>query len=65
MFQFIKAVKTGAPLGTGNLSFDLANGGMGLGKISPRVPKAIVTSTNKLKQRIIDGKYTPPAVLGA
>jgi basic membrane protein A len=63
VFQFVKAVKTGAPLGTGNLSFDLANGGMGLGKTSPQVPKAIIASTNVLKQRIIDGKYTPPLVI--
>ncbi|MGH3066175.1 MAG: BMP family lipoprotein [Gaiellaceae bacterium] len=63
VFQFIKAVKTGAPLGTGNLTFDLANGGMGLGKTSPQVPKAIVASTEALKQRIIDGKYTPPTVV--
>jgi basic membrane protein A len=63
VFQFIKAVKTGAPLGTGNLSFDLSNNGMGLGKINPAVPKAIVASTEALKQRIIDGKYTPPTVI--
>ena len=47
VFQFIKAVKTGAPLGTGNLTFDLANGGMDLGKISPQVPKSILASTLK------------------
>ena len=45
VFQFVKAVKTGAPLGTGNLTFDLANGGMGLGRTSPQVPKAIIAST--------------------
>lgn len=63
VFQFIKAVKTGAPLGTGNLTFDLANNGMGLGKTSPQVPKTIIASTNALKQRIIDGKYTPPTAI--
>jgi basic membrane protein A and related proteins len=63
VFQFIKAVKTGAPLGTGNFTFDLSNGGMGLGKTSPKVPKSIIASTNALKQRIIDGKYTPPTAI--
>ena len=63
VFQFIKAVKNGAPVGTGNLTFDLANNGVGLGKTSPQVPKAIIASTNVLKQRIIDGKYTPPLVI--
>ena len=63
VFQFIKAVKTGAPLGTGNLFFDLSNDGVGLGKTSPKVPKAILASTEALKQRIIDGKYTPPLTI--
>ena len=63
VFQFIKAVKNGAPLGTGNLSFDLSNNGVGYGKVSPQVPKAIIASTDALKQRIIDGKYTPPLVI--
>ena len=60
VFQFIKAVKTGAPVGAGNFTFDLANDGLGIGKTSPQVPKAILASTEALKQRIIDGKYTPP-----
>ncbi len=65
VFQFIKAVKTGAPVGAGNFTFDLANGGLGIGKTSPQVPKAILASTEALKQRIIDGKYTPPILSGA
>ena len=63
VFQFIKAVKNGAPVGTGNLFFDLANNGVGYGKVSPQVPKAIIASTDALKQRIIDGKYTPPTLI--
>jgi basic membrane protein A len=63
VFQFIKAVRDGAPLGEGNLNFDLDNGGMDLGKINPAVPKAIVASTLKLKQQIIDGKVRPPLVI--
>ena len=45
VFQFIKAVKNRAPLGEGNLNFDLDNGGMDLGRVNPAVPKAIVAST--------------------
>lgn len=60
VFQFIKAVKTGAPIGAGNLYFDLENNGMGLGKINPAVPKTIIASTLKLRQLIIDGKVRPP-----
>lgn len=63
VFQFIKAVKDGKKLGTGNLNFTLANKGMGLGKISPQVPKAIRVSTEALKKQIIAGKYKPPTVV--
>jgi basic membrane protein A and related proteins len=63
VFNFIKAAKTGAPLGGGNLNFDLANGGMDLGRINPAVPKSIVAKTLALKQLIINGKVTPPLVV--
>jgi basic membrane protein A len=63
VFNFIKAVQTGAPIGEGNLHFDLANNGMGLGRVNPAVPKAIIASTEKLKQQIIDGKVKPPLTL--
>lgn len=64
VYNFVKAAKTGAPLGGGNLSFDLENGGMDLGKINPAVPKSIVASTLALKQLIISGKVRPPVVVG-
>jgi basic membrane protein A len=63
VYSFIKAAKNGAPLGGGNLNFDLENGGMDLGKISPKVPKSIVAKTLALKQLIIRGKVTPPLVV--
>ena len=63
VYNFIKAVQSGQPLGEGNLNFDLENGGMDLGKVNPAVPKSIVASTLKLKQQIIDGKVTPPLVI--
>jgi basic membrane protein A len=63
VYNFIKAVQSGQPLGEGNLNFDLENGGMDLGRVNPAVPKAIVASTLKLKQQIIDGKVNPPLVV--
>jgi basic membrane protein A and related proteins len=63
VYNFIKAAKTGSPLGGGNLNFDLENGGMDLGKINPAVPKSIVAKTLALKQLIISGKVTPPLVI--
>jgi basic membrane protein A and related proteins len=64
VYNFIKSAKNGAPLGGGNLNFDLENGGMDLGRINPAVPKSIVAKTLALKQLIINGKVTPPLVIG-
>ena len=63
VYNFIKGVQSGQPLGEGNLNFDLENGGMDLGRVNPAVPKSIVASTLKLKQQIIDGKVNPPLVI--
>ena len=63
VFNFIKAVNNGSPIGSGNLYFDLENGGMDLGKINPAVPKSIIASTAKLKQLIINGKVKPPLLV--
>ncbi|HLY86895.1 MAG TPA: BMP family ABC transporter substrate-binding protein [Gaiellaceae bacterium] len=46
-----------------NLLFNLKNNGVGVGKISPKVPKAWITLMNSYKKRIIKGKLKPPAVL--
>ena len=63
VYNFIKAVNNGTPIGAGNLYFDLENGGMDLGKINPAVPKSIIANTLKLKQLIINGKVRPPLVI--
>jgi basic membrane protein A len=46
-----------------NLVFNLKNKGVGVGKISPKVPAAWITLMNKFKTEIIKGKLKPPAVL--
>jgi basic membrane lipoprotein Med (substrate-binding protein (PBP1-ABC) superfamily) len=44
--------------------FNLKNGGVGLGKIAPSVPKAWITLMNSYKAKIIAGTIKPPATLG-
>ena len=43
--------------------FDLKNGGVGLGKIDPSVPKAWITLMNGYKAKMIAGTLKPPAKL--
>jgi basic membrane protein A and related proteins len=44
-------------------NFDLKNGGIGLGRINPAVPKASIAMANKFKARIIAGKLKVPTAL--
>jgi basic membrane protein A and related proteins len=46
-----------------DLLFNLKNNGVGVGKISPKVPKSWITLMNSYKTKIINGKLKPPAVL--
>ena len=63
VFQVIKATKTGKFKGNKDLQFTLRNGGMGVGKINPAVPKKFITAMNKIKTRIIKGKLKVPTKL--
>src|SRR5919201_982668 len=56
VYRVIRAAKNGTFKGGTNMRFTLKNGGVGLGKISPKVPKAYIAKMNKLKKQIIAGK---------
>jgi basic membrane protein A len=60
VYNVIKTVKAGKFKGNRDLQFTLANGGMGVGKINPTVPKKFITAMNKIKTRIIKGKLHIP-----
>jgi basic membrane protein A len=61
VFDTIKAVQDGTFKGGEDATFDLANGGVAIGKISPEVPQDIIDEVDDLKQQIIDGEITPPS----
>src|SRR5581483_11002108 len=44
--------------GGGNAVFSLANNGVGIGKVSPQVPKAYVRQVDAIAKQIKDGKLT-------
>jgi basic membrane protein A len=50
-------------IGGHDLVFNLKNGGVGIGKISPKVPKAFIAKMNALGAQIRAGKIKPPAKL--
>jgi basic membrane protein A and related proteins len=58
VFLAIKSVADGRFHG-GNAVYGLQDGGVGLGKISPRVPKSEVAALNRIQAQIVAGKIAP------
>ena len=56
VFLTVKSVQDGKFQGGRNAIFGLKQNGVGLGKISAKVPAATVAEVDKIKQQIIDGK---------
>jgi basic membrane lipoprotein Med (substrate-binding protein (PBP1-ABC) superfamily) len=63
VFAATKQVTDGKFRGGGNLLFNLKNGGMGVGKINPAVPKAYIKLMNTYKTRIIKKQLKVPSKL--
>jgi len=63
VFDAVQDVKNGQKIGGHDLVFNLKNGGVGIGKISPKVPRAFIAKMNALKAQIIAGKIKPPGAL--
>lgn len=61
IFVAIKSAERGVFVGGGNLSLNLKNGGVALGKINASVPETFVRRIARLKAEIVDGKLKPPA----
>jgi basic membrane protein A len=63
VFAAIAQEKAGKFAGGSDLVFNLKNNGVGVGKISPAVPKAFITLMNTYKAKIIAGTLKPPTSL--
>ena len=59
----IVAADLGLYPGGTDLTFDLKNKGVAVGKISPKVPKAFIAKMNAIGEQIIAGKIKPPSTL--
>ena len=63
VFAAAKQTKDGKFAGGSDLVFNLKNGGIGVGKINPSVPKAWITLMNGYKKKIIAGTLKVPSAL--
>ncbi|MDX6396767.1 MAG: basic rane protein [Gaiellaceae bacterium] len=58
VFLTIKSIEDGTWKGGGNATFGLKEEGVGLGKVSPKVPQEDVDQVEAIKQQIADGEIT-------
>jgi basic membrane protein A and related proteins len=63
VYDTIQGAAKGHFKGGTDLLFNLKNNGVGVGKISPKVPKSWITLMNTYKTQIIKGKLKPPSCL--
>jgi basic membrane protein A len=60
VYLAIKGAQSGQFKGGADLTFDLKNGGVALGKISPNVPASVLKTVAGLRSQIVSGKLKPP-----
>ena len=63
VFTTIKQLRNGIWKGGRTFTFDVANGGIDIGKVSPKVPKAIVAKVEAIKAKIKAGKIHIPVTV--
>ena len=63
VFAAVAQAKAGKFKGGSDLVFDLKNGGMSVGKISPAVPSEFIALMNSYKAKIIAGTLKVPTGL--
>jgi basic membrane protein A len=56
VYDTIRDTTRGKFRGNGNSIFSAANGGIGIGKISPKVPQSIVAKVQAVKKQLAAGK---------
>jgi basic membrane protein A len=63
VFKTVQDLQRGTFRTGGDVLFDLANGGVGLAKISPRVSRADVRKVGKIRKAIVAGRIKVPSKL--
>jgi len=63
VYSALRSLARGTFKTGGNTVWDLANGGVGLGKISPKVPRRFVRELTAIRREIVAGRIRVPARL--
>jgi basic membrane protein A len=63
VFERIRSLVRGTFVTGRTTAYGVGNGGVGLGRISPKVPRAYVRKVEKIRKQIAAGKITVPSTL--
>lgn len=63
LFRAVRSLQTGTFHPGANTVLSLKDGGVGLGRISPLVPRVLVARTERVRQQLVSGRLTAPATL--
>ena len=63
LFKAIRSLQRGTFRTGTTVEMTLAGGGVGLGKISPRVPRALIGTLDRLREQIVAGRIAVPQTL--
>jgi basic membrane protein A and related proteins len=63
-FRMIKMFKEGKLRGGRNIRLGVTDGGVGLGKISPRVPRLVVAQVERIRKQVASGTIKVPSAIG-
>jgi basic membrane protein A len=64
VYDLVRSLVRGTFTTGADTVFDLRNGGVGLGKVSPMVPQSILVRLQRIKAQIVAGVITVPSMLG-
>ena len=62
-YETVRALVRGRLKTGGDQVWDLRNGGVGLGRISPRVPRPLVARVERIRRQIVAGRIRVPSTL--
>ena len=64
VYDLVRSLVRGTLTTGGDSVFDLRNGGVGLAKISPKVPRSFLAQVERIRREIVAGKISVPSTLG-
>jgi basic membrane protein A len=63
LFRAVRSLQAGTFRPGANTFLSLKDGGVGLGRISPRVPGTLIEQTVRVRQQLVSGRLTAPSTL--